>query len=63
MRNYKKEATWSKQKYVWFRAKLDRTIYSDVLNRIKHIGNANWLKTAIKLFENKPKLWEENENG
>jgi hypothetical protein len=61
MRHYDKEAKWEKGKYVFFRVKLDRQTYGKVLDRIKRIGNAKWLRKALGLFERKPELWEKED--
>lgn len=61
MRHYDKEAKWEKGKYVFFRAKLDRQRYGTILDRIKHIGNAKWLRRALRLFERKPELFEKED--
>jgi len=58
MRHYNKETEWEKNKYVRFQAKLDRQEYGNILDRIKHIGNAKWLRRAFRLFQRKPELWE-----
>jgi hypothetical protein len=62
MRHYDKEAKWEKGKYVFFRAKLNRQTYGNILDRIKRIGNAKWLRKALGLFQRKPELWEGKED-
>lgn len=60
-RNYKKESQWRDDKYIRFEASVDRQTYGNILDRIKCIGNAKWLRMALGLFERKPELWEKEE--
>lgn len=61
-RNYKKESQWRDDKYIRFEASLDRQTYGNILDRIKHIGNAKWFRMALGLFERKPELWDERKD-
>ena len=62
-RNYKHESDWQREKYEEFRVKLDRQTYGNILDRIKHIGNAKWFRMALGLFARKPELWEKEDGN
>lgn len=60
-RNYEKEKQWAKDKYMRFDVKLDREQFENTITLIKENigGNAEFLKRALKLYEDNPDLFKD----
>jgi hypothetical protein len=62
-RNYKNESRWKRKKYHRFNADLPIE-YAQVCETIKDkFGNAKWLIKAVGVFQKRPELWEDDNDG